>query len=170
MLDSKAKIVLDTRSPGRDSSIRPFGPAAMCNAHCLPVSALATAWGLGGGTGLVLEKDSRMGGTTTGIATPARREDGRRRRGQVKLPDGREAREPREAWSFGNCSERRKREMQGERAMHAVVVQECRAEDALEPDVRAALRSPKNPLSVWATSLRRVIAGRSAEATHRERR
>ena len=62
------------------------------------------------------------------------------------MPDGREAREPREAWSFGNCSERRKREMQGERAMHAVVVQECRAEDALEPDVRAALRSPEKPL------------------------
>lgn len=30
--------------------------------------------------------------------------------------------------------------------MHAVAVQERRAEDALEPDVRAALRSPGKPL------------------------
>ena len=54
--------------------------------------------------------------------------------------------------------------------MHAVAVQERRAEDALEPDVRAALRSPENPSSVWATSMGRVMAGRSAEGTHRERR
>jgi hypothetical protein len=63
---------------------------------------------------------------------------------QVKMPDGREAREPREAWSFGDCSERRKRETRGARAMHAVAVQECRAE--ARTGARSALRSPEKPL------------------------
>lgn len=158
MLDSNAKIVLDTRSPGRDSSARPIGSAAIRDAHCLPVSALATAWGLGGGTGLVPEKDSRMGGTTTGIATPAGREDGRRRMGS-----GQNARRAR-----GACE---RRGVSGTAASVESERREARARRTRSPFKSAARKTrsnrtfgprsdpPKNPSSVWATSLGRVRPG-----------
>lgn len=81
--DCENACCVDTSYVQFETSLRRDRLSSTTRAHQLPpLSALATACGLGGGTVFVLPKDSRMGGTTTGSAMPVEVEE--RKTGQSR--------------------------------------------------------------------------------------